>query len=350
MIERSNVDLPAPLAPMMATVSPEATVRVTSVSAWRYPCRTVRLRTSSIDVDPQVDLFHLRIGKHLLRLAFRDQATTGEADDAADGAGQGVHDMLHPHDRHRALPYLLDDFDQVRHLGIRQAAGDLIEQENAGLDRQPTRKLEALALHQAEAAGRSVRFLRQSGLLEDAGRNGVALESRKVATAIGRHEQVLEDGHVLEGTRYLVGPGDSHATSGCRVETEDRAPIEAYVARVGLEVAGDHREQRALPGAVRPHDPHRLPWLEAQRQAIGGRDAAEALADACQLEKGRLRRHGLVGTRSPLTGTFLFALLSTTTMLYGNFVPFFHCTPTGFWMATPGTGPLVKSSGPLIPV
>src|SRR5712691_6533436 len=119
MIARSSVDLPAPLAPMMARVSPGDSVRLTSVSACRYPCRTVRLRTSSIDFDSQVDLLHLRVGKHLLRVAFRDQATAGEADDAADGAGQRVHDMLHPDNGHRPLPDLLHDLDQLCDFGIR---------------------------------------------------------------------------------------------------------------------------------------------------------------------------------------------------------------------------------------
>src|SRR5438128_9114483 len=83
MIERSSVDLPAPLAPMMARVSPGKTARLISVRACRYPCRTARLRTSSIDVDSQVDVLHLRVGQHLLWIAFRDQPTAGEAYHAA---------------------------------------------------------------------------------------------------------------------------------------------------------------------------------------------------------------------------------------------------------------------------
>jgi hypothetical protein len=41
MIERKRVDFPAPLAPMMARVSPGATARLISVRACKYPCRTV---------------------------------------------------------------------------------------------------------------------------------------------------------------------------------------------------------------------------------------------------------------------------------------------------------------------
>src|SRR5216683_4992636 len=133
MTVRRSVDLPAPLAPMMARVSPGDTLRLISVSACRYLCRTLRLRTSSIDVDPQVHLLHLRVGKHLPRLAFRDQASSGEADDAAHGAGQRVHDMLHPDDRNRSLPHLLDDLDQLRHLGVGQAAGDRSEEHTSEL-------------------------------------------------------------------------------------------------------------------------------------------------------------------------------------------------------------------------
>src|SRR3989442_5830856 len=315
MIERSSVDLPAPLAPMMARVSAGATLRLTSVSACRYPCRTVRLRTSSIDVDSQVNLLHLGVGEDRLRVAFRDEPATGEADDAADSAGKRVHDVLHPDDRYAPLPDLLDDLDQLSHFGIRQPAGDLIEQEDAWLGREPARELEPFALQQAEPTRRTIRVFRQSGLIQDPSRNGVALDSGELASAVSAHQQVLEDGHVLEGPRHLVGPRDPHAAPRGWIEPEDRPAVDADVAGVRIQVAGDHREERALPSAVRPHDPHRLPCREAQRQAVGDRDAAEPLADAGQLEKGGLRRHGLVGTRSPLTGTFLFALLSTTCML-----------------------------------
>src|SRR5207302_8211817 len=202
MIERSNVDLPAPLAPMMARVSPGARLRLTSVSACRYPCWTVRLRTSSIDVDSEVNLFHLRVGENLLRIAFCDQAAAGEADDAAHGARERVHDVLHPDDRNSTLPDLLDDLDQLGDFGIREPAGDFIEQEDARLGREAARELEAFALQQAETAGGTIRVLRQSGFLQDPRGNHVTLDSRKLAAAIGGHQQVLEYGHVFEGPRH----------------------------------------------------------------------------------------------------------------------------------------------------
>src|SRR5438067_5028 len=331
MIERSSVDLPAPFAPMMARVSPGATERLTSVSACRYPCRTVRLRTSSIDNDSQVDLLDLRVREHLFRIAFGDQSAAGEANDAADGARERVHDMLHPDDGHPSLPDILHDLNQLGDFGIRQPTGYLIEQEDARLGGEPARQLEPLALKQAETSGWTVRVPREPGLLEDPGGNRVALDSGEPTTAIGGHQQVLENRHVLEGTGHLVGARDPHAAPRCRIEPEHRATIDEHVTRVGAQVTGDHREQRALAGAVGADDPHRLPCRKAQRQTVGDRDPAEPLADAGQLEKGGLRpcfpspacgggqgggvAHGLVGTRSPLTGTFLFALLSTTTML-----------------------------------
>src|SRR5438067_10115350 len=70
MIERSSVDLPAPLAPMMARVSPGATERLISLSACRYPCRTVRLRTPSHGSDSPGDLRDLRGGENLFLTAL----------------------------------------------------------------------------------------------------------------------------------------------------------------------------------------------------------------------------------------------------------------------------------------
>ena len=50
LMQRSSVDLPAPLGPMRATVSPAAIVRLTSSSTSRWPNR---LR--SVDDDVQED-------------------------------------------------------------------------------------------------------------------------------------------------------------------------------------------------------------------------------------------------------------------------------------------------------
>src|SRR5438128_2234424 len=94
----------------------------------------------------------------------------------------------------------------------------MIERSSVDLPAPLAPQLGGLALEQAEPSRWTVRVPREPGLLEDPGGNGVALDSREPSTAIGGHQQVLEDRHVLEWTRHLVGARDSHATPRCRIE------------------------------------------------------------------------------------------------------------------------------------
>src|SRR6202000_1618072 len=83
------------------------------------------------------------------------------------------------------------------------------------------------------------------------------------------------------------------------------------------------------------------------RKPVGHQHLAESLAHPVQFESGC---HAFVGLRSPFTGTSGLNLLSTSVMSQGNWLPGRHWPPLIFCSAMPGCGPVVKSSGPLIPL
>lgn len=200
------------------------------------------------------------------------------------------------------------------------------------------------------------------------------------------YEDVLENGHGLEGAWYLVGAPDTEAAALGGAQLVDGLAAEEDMASVGCHISRDDAEQSRLARAIGPDYAQCAAGLECQGDAIGHHDLAESLADVVQLDqhatfvgpsalsirtlnersgprppvhaRERLRwrwGQGLVGDRTPVSGTDGLRVLSTTYIAYGKSVnlpglPRFHCTPTGFMIATPGAGPLAKSSDPDIPV
>ena len=67
---------------------------------------------------------------------------------------------------------VLDRVDQLAHLGLGEAAGDLVEQQHRGLRRQRPGQLEALAVEQGQRAGADVGLVEHAGLLERGRRPG----------------------------------------------------------------------------------------------------------------------------------------------------------------------------------
>jgi hypothetical protein len=257
--------------------------------------------------------------------------------------------VLDPDDGDAAAAGGAHHLDQLHDLRVGEAAGDLVQQQQPRPRRQRAGQLQALALQQAELAGEPVRLAPQAGPVEHRGGQGEAPLAARASALLGGDQHVLEHGHVLERPRHLPGPADAEPAADRRVQVGHGQPIEADLAGVRGQLAGDDPEQAGLAGAVGPDDADRVAGADLQRQRVGDRDLAEALGDPVELEQAAGGRHRLVGVRSPPIGTSGFRLLSTTTISNGNCLPFFHCTPSGFWMATPGTGPLVKSSGPEIP-
>ena len=76
------------------------------------------------------------------------------AHDAVDHGQQRVHDVLDPDDRDASRAQVLDGIDERLDLGLGEAAGDLVEQQDGGIAGERPGQLEPLAVEQGQGARR----------------------------------------------------------------------------------------------------------------------------------------------------------------------------------------------------
>src|SRR5918994_681884 len=102
-MERSVVDLPAPLEPISVTTSPSSTCSVTPLSASMEPYAVTISSTSSSGIRspllPEVGLDDLRVVAHLHRLALGDLLAVVEHRDLLGDAHHHLHVVLDEEDR-----------------------------------------------------------------------------------------------------------------------------------------------------------------------------------------------------------------------------------------------------------
>ena len=128
----------------------------------------------------------------------------------------------------------------------------------------------------------------------------LALGDDAVASAEHRTENgVLEDGHRAEGHRSLHRHRDpSMAHLVCCQAVDPRAAEEHAAAGRALD-ADDQLEERALSCPVRTDDGDDVAVVDLERDAVDGREAAEALRDRINLQEQirspRLRRGSIRG-------------------------------------------------------
>src|SRR6266852_6514383 len=84
-----------------------------------------------IGLHAEIDLTYFRRVHHGMRFTRRDYPATVEHDQMADNAQQSMNNMFNPDDGYSALLDTLDEINQLMALGVRQAAGDFIKQEQA---------------------------------------------------------------------------------------------------------------------------------------------------------------------------------------------------------------------------
>src|SRR3954462_8940902 len=108
---RMVVVLPAPFAPISATISPSPTVRLMPCSAWMRPYSSVTFSSSSsIGRLPQVRGDDCLVVPHLVRRTFGDLPTELQHDDAIGHTHHQAHVVLDEQDRHAGVP---DPADQL---------------------------------------------------------------------------------------------------------------------------------------------------------------------------------------------------------------------------------------------
>lgn len=113
--------------------------------------------------------------------------------------------MFDPDDGYALLLDGADGRDQLVAFAFRQAAGNLIQQQQPGLGGKRPRQFQPLALQQGKPACQYIRLVEEARLYQDFGAavTGFSLPPSR-AKAAG-DEQVLKDGQLLEGLRDLEG-------------------------------------------------------------------------------------------------------------------------------------------------
>ena len=112
---------------------------------------------------------------------------------------------------------------------------------------------------------------------------------------------VLEHGHRLEQREVLEHHADAHGARRLRARDVHRLAVEADLARVGVQHAVNHLDQRRLAGAVLAEQRVDLPGAHAKADAVVGEDAGKRLGYAVELQAVGLRHHPVPAARPTFT-------------------------------------------------
>ena len=145
----------------------------------------------------------------------------------------------------------------------------------------------------------------------------------------GADQHVLEDRHLLEGPRHLVGAADARLGSavaghgGDVLAVEERRPASACRSP---EIIANRMtcRRRSADDAQRPR--RRARPVKKPRPPRPGRSCLSRVRIEARCRA--VHRSALVGSRSPPSGTSWVGVLSTMTMSQANLVPGRHCPPT----------------------
>jgi hypothetical protein len=169
-------------------------------------------------------------------------------------------------------------------------AGDgLVEQDEARLGHQRAADFEELLLAARERGGRvvddggQVEALGDGVGLVERGAGGAATEQcgeEALAGLVGGvEEQVVENGEARDAAGDLEGAGQARPGDAVGAPGGDVASVEADLAAVGRDDAGDALEQRGLAGAVGADQRGDRAGLDVE---IGAGERADAVEGAGQ--------------------------------------------------------------------
>src|SRR5512140_1643004 len=308
---------PAPLAPMIVTISPALMCIVTFLSTFSlpYPDSTFLILSMrpSIPIPPLPPSFPSLVvpqihPDHLPVLLDREGTILGDLLPVAhhDDLVRDLHDDRHVvlHEQHRDA-HVADPRDQPSHL-VRfphvQPGRGFIEQEGLRLAGERPADLDDALLAVGEAdrlrSGMGAdaeqlhdlkALLPDSPLLLPRERQvqHPGVESPPAVDVAADHD-VLEDRHFRKEPDVLERP--HHAAGGNLAgrQAVDLRPPENDLAGIGRKEAGDQVEDRRLPGAVRTDQRLDRSRGDIEGKVVDGLEAAEPLADP----PDRKKRHG----------------------------------------------------------
>ena len=116
---------------------------------------------------------------------------------------------------------------------------------------------------------------------------------------VGRGEQVLADGEVVEQLQRLEGAGETGPRAAVRRPAGDVRAVPGHRAGREPVVAGHTVDQRGLAGAVRPEQPDHLTGTDGEVDVVERGETAEPLGQPGHRERAR-RHRGALGGRQRL--------------------------------------------------
>ena len=268
--------MPAPLAPMIATVSPaldrevdaEQRLEVAVEGGRAHASRAAPVRPHT--GDAQIDLAHLAAVHHRARVRPRDLLRPKlSTDEPVDDRQQRMHDMLDPDDRDARRVDLPDRRDQFA--GIRPRSGRRRSRRAAaGAVASRARAPFRAACGRAKSAtprdgwpcraGPSPRGLRR--------RHSTTSRLALAASEAGGDEQVLEHGQLPEGRRDLVRAADARRGSArARWRAVMSRPSRNDWPELGASAPEIRLNRVDLARPVRPDDAQRLALRDGERHA-----------------------------------------------------------------------------------
>ena len=155
--------------------------------------------------------------------------------------------MLDPDDCHATRVHALDEPDEFLAFMLREAAGDLVEQQQARVSGERAGELQPFAVEEREPTGRRVGVGPQPTFLQDVQRP--LLRERELHPgAVGRADhQILEHRQVAERLWHLIGARNADPATlfgrqprHVAAEIDDRAGVEP-------QRAGDEAETSSFP-------------------------------------------------------------------------------------------------------
>ena len=227
--------------------------------------------------------------------ALDDHLAVVQHGDALGKAQRRVHIVLDHHDGHVARDRGEQRADGLA-LGLGQSGERLVEQQHFRLLRQRHGEFEPSPLAiggldhdplgtvaEPDALQRLARVLVE---ITVGGQDRPRVPAPPVEPEQRQHH-VVNEPLARKQRENLIGAREAEVHASLRGHAQEFLPEQPDRTGIGGEVAGDQVEQRGLAGPVRADDQAALARHDGERYVLRGRQAAEALAEMRDLERGR---------------------------------------------------------------
>src|ERR1700730_765127 len=193
-----------------------------------------------------------------------------------------------------------DEIHKLCRFVVVQSGERLVQQNEAGIDRESPREFEALEVTERQRRDRLSVLTRKPDLGKDLAcacflrSTGYSRErSKRVGgkAMTGGERYILQHGHGAERTHDLVGEGETVADAARRRPTRDVNSGQHDASAVGAEHAGDDSQQRRFAGAVGSDQARHFAGRDEKAHSGEGLHAAEVDGGRFDFEGPNQRHH-----------------------------------------------------------